>query len=94
MNTHYQIGYFGPAADEPVVNLPGAAQLVGMPRDDVVWVSAPWHAMRQGVRRCSSEQQSEVSSHQSAEPAQGVPSEEDGHVWVFGRRWRWHGRCI
>ena len=28
--------------------------------------------------RCSSEQQKEDSSHQSAEPAQGVPSEEGG----------------
>jgi hypothetical protein len=76
MSTHYQIGYFGPAAGEPVVNLPGGVQLVGMPRIDVVWVSAPWHAMRQGVRRCSSEQQSEASSPQSAEPVQGAPSEE------------------
>jgi hypothetical protein len=76
MSTHYQVGHFGPAAGEPVVNLPGGVQLVGVPRIDVVWVSAPWHAMRQGVRRCSSEQQSAASSPQSAEPVQGVPSEE------------------
>ena len=67
MSAHYQIGYFGPAAGEPVVNLPGGVQLVGVPRDDVVWVSAPWHAMIQGVRRCSSEQQSEVRSHHPIE---------------------------
>ena len=78
MSTHYQIGYFGPAAGEPVVNLPGGVQLVGVPRIDVVWVPAPLHAMRQGVRRCSSEQQSEASSPQSAEPVQDVPSEDGG----------------
>lgn len=76
MSTHYQIGYFGPAAGEPVINLQGGARVIGMPRIDALWVPAPWHAMIQGVRRCSSEQQSEASSPQSAEPAQGVPSED------------------
>lgn len=44
--------------------------------------------------RCSSEQQSEASSPQSDESAQGMPREEGGHVWDFARRWPWHGRCI
>ena len=76
MSMHYQIGYFGPAAGEPVVNLPGGVQLVGAPFKRIIEVDYGAFMMLQGVGRCSSEQQSEPSSPQSAKPAQGVPSED------------------
>lgn len=76
MSTHYQIGYFGPAAGEPVVNLPGGWQVVGDPCKRIMEAHYGAFIMLQGVRRCSSEQQNDASSPQSGEPVQGVPSEE------------------
>lgn len=76
MSTHYQIGYFGPAAGEPVVNLPWGGQVVGDSCKRIMEADYGALTMLQGVGRCSSEQQSADSSPQSAKPAQGVPSEE------------------
>ena len=78
MSAHYQIGYFGPDAGEPVVNLPGGGQVVGASFRRTMEADYGALTMLQGVGRCSTEQQSEASSHQSAEPAQSVPSEEGG----------------
>lgn len=78
MSTHYQIGYFGPAAGEPVVNLPGGGQVVGAPFKRIMEADYGAFTMLQGIGRCSGEQQNDVSSPQSAEPAQGVPSEDGG----------------
>lgn len=78
MSTHYQIGYFGPAAGEPVVNLPGGRQVVGTPFKRIMEADYGPFTMLQGVGRCSYEQQSEASNPQSGEPAQDVPSGEGG----------------
>lgn len=68
MSTHYQIGHFGPAAGEPVVNLPGGVQLVGAPCKRIIEADYGAFTMLQGVGRCSPEQQNDAYSPQSAEP--------------------------